>query len=535
MHRATPRPSRDADEDPRDSRAQATERPPVSGRERLVLWLIAAAFLAVLGLWSVLTPIYGAPDEHAHINSAIRLTAGFDWPAPGEARMDPMVMAAREEASLPASDRSTFAELAESNSGKSGVDQMTQHPPLYYVLAAGFLNVIDFMQLRADVAFTALRLAGLVFMLPLPFLAWDATRRLTRSPKAAVVAAAAVFAVPQLAHIASSVSNDGLTILLCSVVAWLAVRVMTGDARWRVIIAIGVALGAALLTKGTSLPLVPFVIATLLIWPRDERMARRLVRAAVASVIAFVLGGWWWLRNLVVFRDLQPSGLAGSRKTVPWEPGTGPDLVGYLDLMWSRLSLSFWGDFGRLQYALPQFVTDVLTLAALAAVIAYFFVRDRNRLRMYILASLPAMLSVMLVVNTWRHYVRTQLTGGMQGRYYFVIIVVLIVMSAVAWHRLVAPQRRVMAGTVLLAVFAGVAVLGVIREYTGVYENDLYRLTRKGISAWISLSPAGAWGIVFAGGLALGLGVAAFVLAVRYVRTRTVAPVSAEAPRPVPA
>ena len=493
--------------------------PRVTRPELVVLAALTAAFAAMLTLWAFLTPIYGAPDEHAHLNSAIRLTQGLTWPAPGDARLSEAVVAARDEAALAGRDRSTFSELMADHPGDGGVDQMTQHPPLYYLLAAGALQAVGYEQLRADVALLSLRLGGVLLMLPLPSLLWDAARRMTGSSKAGILAAASIFLVPQLGQIAGAVSNDGLTILLCSVVGWLCVRVMTGDDRRRTVVAVGISLGVALLAKGTSLPFIPFVAAVLLVWPRGVRIRTRVIRSVTALAIAFALGGWWWLRNLLIYGDLQPSGLAGIRQTVPWEPGTGPDLVSYLDVMWIRVTTSFWGDFGLLDYALPDFLTDLLSIVSLAMIVVYFLVRDRDKLRMAVLMSLPTLLVLMLIVNTWRHYVRTQLFAGMQGRYLFVAILILVVMSAVAWRRLIPAAHRRHVGTGLLIAFVLVAAVGLFRAYAGAYEADFYRLTRDGLSQWALLSPGGISGVVISSLLMAVLMVGAVIVTLRFIRS----------------
>src|SRR5690606_19037253 len=126
-------------------------------------------------------------------------------------------------------------------------------------------------------------------------------------------------------------------------------------------------------------------------------------------------------------------------------------------------------------------------------IVAYFAVRNpRNeRVRMAFLASLPLLLTAMLIANTWRHYVRTQLPGGLQGRYFFVIILVLIALSAVAWYRLIPSSRRMVVGVSMLSVFGVLAVLGPLREYIGVYENSLYRVTREGLREFALHASAG--------------------------------------------
>ncbi|WP_374311241.1 DUF2142 domain-containing protein [Microbacterium sp.] len=515
-----------------DVGSAARAHPPVSRPERRVLAAITASVLGVMVLWAFLVPIYGAPDEHAHMNSAVRLTQEIAWPAPGDARMYGMVAAARDEASKPAGDRSTFAELAERVDGPGGVDQMTQHPPLYYAFGALVLQSIGFMDLRADVALIALRLAGLVFAIPLTLLLWDSVRRLTRSPKAAVLAAASILAVPQLAHIFAAVSNDGLTVLLCSVVVWLAIRVMTGDHRRRTLVAIGVALGLALLVKGTALPFIPFVAAVLLIWPRRTPVGRRLVRAGIALLTAFAVGGWWWLRNILRFGDLQPSGLVHVRETVPWEPGTQPNAIEFLDRLWSRASVSFWGNFGWLEFPLPQLLTDVLTVGALLVVALYGFRRGATRLQAIVLTALPALLLVMLFANTWRHYLRTQQATGMQGRYFFVAIVVLVAVSAIAWQRFIAAEHRVRVGLALLGVFAGLAVYGLFRAYIGLYEGSTYRVTVGGILHWVGAVPGGAASIIAAAVIAAAAGVTGLILAWGFIGRPLPASESAPAEAP---
>lgn len=485
--------------------------------ERAAVTAITIAFLAICAFWAVVTPIYQVPDEHAHLSSAIRLTDDPQWPAPGEARLYPEVLGAREEAALPADERSSFAELRRV-SEQSGVDQMTQHPPLYYAFGAAVLRAIGYDEMRADHALLSLRLAGLLFAAPLPLLVWSSARQLTGSPRAGVVGAAALLAVPQLAQVLGGVSNDGLIILLCSIVIWLAIRVMTGDARRRTLAGLGVCLGLALLTKGMALPFVVFTAVVLMFAPRGVPMAPRLLRTFATLALAFVIGGWWWLRNLVVYGDLQPSGLAGIRPTQPWEAGTGPDFVQYLDLFWSRMSVRFWGEFGLLEHSLPEVITDVLSVLTLAVIVGFGFARHPRRPHVIVLSLLPVILMVMLVGNTWRHFVRTQLPAGMQGRYLYVAIVALIAVSAIAWMRCIPARHHRRAGVAIVVVATFLAILGPFRQYIGGYENSLYRITAAGVRQWLTLTPAGTAGVVVVSVLAAAAGIVALVTTIRYLR-----------------
>lgn len=477
--------------------------------KRIEIWCLAAitaAFVALVALWAVLTPLYDAPDEPQHLNSSIRLALGGGWPDAGDAEVASAIIAAKSEATIPALDRHTFAELYAENPGTDGVDQMTQHPPLYYAYVAAVLNAVDFMHLRADIALLAARLAGLLFVLPLPFFVWDAVRRVTRSPRAALVGAAALLGVPQLAHILGAVSNDGATTVFSSAAVWLCIRVMTGDRSWWTSIGLGVALALALLTKGTSLPLVLFAGVVMLLWPRERTWPQRIAHVSATMAVGLT-GGWWWVRNLLVHGSLQPHGLP--RESAPWPAGTGPDVIEFSEYLWARLTRSFWGNFGWLTHPLPSWITDVLSVVCLAVIVFFAFRRGAQRKLAFALGGLLILNLVALLYTIWPVYVRTTLPAGMQGRYFYVIIVALIVLSAIAWRNLVAAHERTRTCVGLLIVFATTAVAGLYFEFDATYSGAYDLLLR---------SPIGTIGTLAVILLAAATCLAAFVLVLREVR-----------------
>lgn len=457
--------------------------------------------------WAILTPLFDAPDETLHMNSAIRLAEGGGWPDPGEAHVSRMLLAAQGQAAIPALDRLTLAELRADHPGEGGVDQMTQHPPLYYAYVATFLNAVDFMNIRSDFALLTARLAGLLFVLPLPFFAWDTVRRITRSRRAGLIAAASLLAVPQLAHIMGSVSNDTPTIAFCSAAIWLCARVITGDRSWWTTIGLGAALALALFTKGTAVPLVAFVGVVMLIWPRSLSFLERLLRTAVTMAVG-LLGGWWWVKNLLVYGSLQPHGLP--RATNPWPEGSGPSIFDFSEFFWARIPRSFWGNFGWLTNPMPAVVTDTLTVVCLAVIAGYAFRRGSQRAAMLPMAGVFLLLGVALLYKIWPVYARTQLPAGMQGRYFFVVIIALIALSAVSWRNLVPPPSRTRVGVGLLIVFAGVACLGILIEF---------RATYTGVHDLILRAPAGGFGTVAITAATMALCLLALALTIRQLRS----------------
>lgn len=119
-------------------------------------------------------------------------------------------------------------------------------------------------------------------------------------------------------------NNDNLAILVGIATSLMLVRsIMRGVTLGRTV-AIGLLLGLGLLTKSTVLIFIPVSMFVLLIagLPRlvptagggDRRrawalsagrfLARRLVYVFVASGLCLVVGGWWLLRNKLVYGDL---------------------------------------------------------------------------------------------------------------------------------------------------------------------------------------------------------------------------------------
>lgn len=498
---------------------EGTAALPVSRGERRTVVALTAAFALLLTLWAFLTPMFAAPDEAAHFDAAEQLALGKGWPAPGD--MDLLATTYVEQGqstTVAAANRDTVAQLTAENPGNHDfVNQMTQHPPTYYAVGALVLKAIGFFHLRWDVSVMALRLMDVVLLLPLPALTWATVRRVTRSPRTAVVGALALFAVPQLAQIGSSVTNDAPVILLGAVISWLAARALTGDHRWRIAVWLGVAVAAVCSVKGTGLPTVPFVAVALLVAGHGTlSWGARIGRTAVAGAIVAALGSWWWIRNLVLFGTLQPDGVSAVRQDKPWGRETSANFGEFMNVEWDRLTSSFWGQFGALRYPMSQILTDSLTVVALAVIVGWAFRRTANRTTAIVMLVLPAITLVIQLQNNFASYDDTQLIAGAQGRYLFIGLVPLVVVSAVAWRNLVtsAPERARLA-RILTWTFPIVGLYGLTVAYRGFYENTHLQVTVAGLGRLVNLTSAGRSGFAVVLLLAVAAGVWALVEARR--------------------
>lgn len=496
--------------------------------ERLVVLVVTATFGVFLVLWATLVPTFEAPDERAHFDAAVHVAIGDGWPDPGDLHLLQAVdgAGAGTTASMGALlDSSGAAEV-------DTVDQMTQHPATYYVLAAGVLHLIDFEAHRPAVDVLALRLFSALFVLPLPALAWATVRRVTRSPRAAVVGAFAVLAVPELASIGASVSNDPPVMLFGATTVWLAVRVLTGDARTRTAFALALSLGVAILWKGTALPLIPFVAvaAALSVGASGRRVVlRRLLRALWVLAVAAAVGAWWWLRNLLVFRTLQPDGYASLRPPQPFPAGTGPDPVAFVDVSWTTIARTFWGSFGGgAQWVVSPVVYETATVLGLGAVLVWGFRRGPGLGLAVTLAVLPLTVFVFQTLTNWNSYLATTFVGGTQGRYSFPAITAFVALSAIAWRRaLGTPAGRRRFATVVSCIAAALALYGPLVAYTSFAEVARARITSAGLETLAASTPVPVAAVVAAWVVALMLSVGAVLLSRRVPSSTAALPSSA--------
>ncbi|ROP60396.1 DUF2142 domain-containing protein [Curtobacterium sp. ZW137] len=461
--------------------------PPLARRERVAIAVLTAAFGLWLVLWAVVVPPFQAPDETAHFGAAVHVATGGGWPAPGTLHVSNALVAAQaEQAAGPSSTWSTMSELLAANPGDSAtVDQMTQHPPTAYVLDAAVLRIVHFGSLRWDHALLALRLFDAVLVAPLALLAWATVRRLTRSPRAALVGGLALFATPQLASIGASVTNDAPVMLFGGVVVWLATRLLTGDLRRRTLVALGVALGLLVSLKATGLPAIPFVALVVLVAGAGTlSLGVRALRALGALAIGGVLGGWWWLRNLLVYHVLQTDGYSSMRPPRAFPPGEHPTVGHFLDVAWGTVARTFWGSPGmRAQVSIGDLLTAVLTVVTLVVVVVWAFRRGPERTAVVCLAVFPALLVALQMQNSVESYLTTTEVAATQGRYYFPGIVALIAISAVAWRRIprsTGGRRALAVGIAVAAPVVGLYGLSVVASW--FWNAARFPVTAAGIA-----------------------------------------------------
>ncbi|MBF4608662.1 glycosyltransferase family 39 protein [Curtobacterium sp. VKM Ac-1393] len=518
-------------------------------RELVALGSVTVAWLAFLLTFALLTPAFGAPDEAAHVDAAFRLALGLGWPNGGEMHY---LAAIRQivEHPVPAVDRPTVDGLLAAVPGDSAaIDPMSQNPPTYWLVAAGILRLIRFGAHDWATSVLVLRLFDVALVTALPVLVWATVRRVTRSPRTALVAPLLLFAVPQLAQVGAGVTSWAPMVLLGAVLVWLSVRVLTGDRSWWTTAGLAVAVTGLAAISALGLLAVPFVVVVFVLAHRgaggdtDSRgthgdgdaggargrtAARTVLHAAVVVVAAAAVSGWWWIRTLRTTGTLLPDALRASTTVQPY-PAGGANPGAFAGRQWDGLTASFFGDFGANQWPLPPVVIDALAIVGLVALAWSYARRSPDRRVMTIALVWPALVVVATLAYNWRNYLGTHHGNGLQGRFLFVAVVALVLAQAVAWRALVVrPElRRRLAVVAAVGSFA-IGLYGIGIAYRGAWEDVQFRVTPDGLSAMASGSLAGAVPVGVAGALFLVAAVASTVLVRRAadLPTTTTTPVT---------
>ena len=311
-----------------------------SSIEKTLFALIMIGYFFAGALYAIYTPAWQAPDEPAHYNyirqvaqdgCCPQIEAG-DWNSDYLAQLTSTRFAAEHLGQL------------------ETIQYEDHHPPLYYLLAS-----VVFKLGAGDLK--ALRLFSVVLGAAVVVLSYFIARRIMPSQPQIVLGAMALVAfLPQHLSMMASVNNDALAEVLVALALLLLVRYLHSEnvPIWQ----LGLITGAALLTKITISFLALLVpLAIWLKWRRDSDSTRSLLRQlATFALIAGILGGLWWLRNMTVYGFPDFLGLAAHDAVVSDQPRTA-DYVAqhgfatYLTQIASTAFKSFWGQFGWM--ALP--------------------------------------------------------------------------------------------------------------------------------------------------------------------------------------
>jgi hypothetical protein len=446
----------------------------------IVWWLVAIKLTAALA-FTVLVPFYRGPDEIDHYSMLRWHAENTGYPVPTRFLfVEPALLAVgvpldratsewppmRIEDAVPRPDRPTLVELdATAVPQTDPTNQLSQHPPLYYVLTEGVVGTLG--GLLPDGAWSwdrlglAYRWGSVLAAGLLPLVASAAALAAGMRRRAAAVAAAFVFLVPQHTYIGAVVNNDSFTTLFAGVAVVGALRWLARPDQRRWALAAAGAAGVAVASKSTALSVLVWLVGVG-IWIvlralRDRAALGREVLTLGSVLVVGAVGAGWQLTQLVRFGDFQPSGYSLERRA-----GIDPTGGDFVREWVSRVSTSFWGSpASATGIELSRWVVvvaSVVTLALVAVAVLVPWWRRRGRTVPTALSVLIVGQVLLMVETNWRGYFRTQGVNAFQGRYLFVVLVPLAVLVALGVVHVVRLARGRVDPLGVAVVFAGVGV-----------------------------------------------------------------------------
>jgi small subunit ribosomal protein S36 len=491
----------------RDGEAAPGPSPrPERTRTPRVVWWIVALHVVVLGAYSILLPTYRAPDEPLHVDLAHHWSTDFDYPAWDDrdtadgiinslfqVRFPGRAAHLTEDAAIPKDERASYEQLDETES-IGGVNQLPQHPPLYYIVAGTAERATEVVTGDPDFMLETwfYRLVSIAMVAPLPWIIWKASRLIGLPMPATVAAMLVPLAIPQYLHIGASVNNDNLQYLATWLMTPIVLQVARGDLGRRTMIVAGVVTGLGLFAKAFSFVILGWMACALaLVLLRQGRESLpRVVRAGlVYSVPTMLLGGWWWVRNVVVYGSLMPTIYFDVVRPVP---RGNFDLLEYLNTWITSTLRRTWGDFGYYDTRIPSIAVTVATAVCVVALGAALIGRDRvadtklgDRLLLFVPLPLLMAMQLQTAIST---YLDNGQFAGLQGRYWFGAIAPLAVLMALGGAKLLRGARHWLPVGVVAAavVMQALAVSAIFGFYWGAPRSAISDRVRA-LVAWAPL------------------------------------------------
>ncbi len=406
--------------------------------------MVLMAFVALSAVYSLSTPLFEAPDEYLHFLFAQRLANGAGLPDlnPSDPGGEPSAQEGGQAplyyllgalvirwASPPDAELSLrrYPHGGPGAPGAPGKNVWIHGPEEDWPYRGPFLaaRLLRFL----SVLLGMLAVAG-------TFLA---AREIWPDRLSYAVGSAALNAFnPQFLFISGAISNDPLAAAAGNWVAYLAVRLWRRGAGRGLYLALGVALGIALLSKASLAGISVLAVAVAIGAAVRRRLSRQasVERLLLLLVPPVAIAGWWYLRNLRLYGDpfaLTVSALiaGGGGGSDSWQ-SIAQDLDG--------LRHSFWAVFGSFNIVADPAVYllyDGLMLLAAVGLVLYAFRVWRRRE-----PEGPALLFLLAgVMVAWAGLVRWRmLVLAFQGRLLFPVVGAIAILMTAGLYGLV-PRR----------------------------------------------------------------------------------------------
>ena len=323
---------------------------------------------------------------------------------------------------------------------------------------SGYPAVMEFLTTWLAAFTRTDALTGFVSVLPIPA-AIAATTGLARflgaDRRRALLVGLLLGMTPAIVALAGTTYIDTASVAAVTATWWLGLRVIRGERDRSAALLLGIAGGLAFGAKGTNILLVTpiLAVASLVLarelldrWRGDRTIGSVVVRLALFAVPILLLGGSWYIKNLVVHANpLYPFAVGPFEGPNPldilvWAP---PELEGLGSM--DQMLRSWAADWG-----LDRYVYNVrpgglgrawLAIVPIALAGMVVLLRQRRSFAVFGLVALPTLVTLLTAPNPW------------YARYTLFLPALALPFAAVAIDRL-RPRLATLAGLGLVGLAA---------------------------------------------------------------------------------
>ena len=459
-------------------------------RPRAWLTIIAAGFIILATVYSLVTPLFEASDELWHY-PMIRYLADHRLSLPVQDPANPGPW--RQEGSQPPLYYmiGAAATFWIDTSDIDAVRRINPHADIGVVVPDGNANMVAHDTAReafpwsgTALAMHIVRFLSILMGLGTVLLAYALGRELFPATPALALAAAAFVAFnPMFLFISAVINNDNLSTLLATALLLMVVRLINRSdsaPEPRLYVLIGVTAGAGMLAKyqiGFMLPLIALALLIVSLRTRDWRPV--VIGGAVSGGLTILIAGWWYWRNYDLYGDATGINVfldIVGRRAVPAD----------LHQLWTEretFMMSFWGFFGGVNvplsdavYLLFNMLAGFAALGVLVALAREAWFRWRTRTcppdRALYAARLFAVIWPVVVFISLLSWTRQ--TWASQGRLWFSAIAPLSLWIAVglaSWSPGSRLGARLNLGMAVVA-FASIALAAPFTTIRPAYTLD---------------------------------------------------------------
>lgn len=332
-------------------------------------------FVILSVIYSLVTPVFEAPDESRHfaVIDHIRRTGGLPVQRPGEE--SPWL----QEGSQPPLYY-ILAVAATFWIDTSDLPQVLRHNPHAFIgqpSAQDNRNLVihsereSFPWRGTTLAIHVIRLMGALMGLGTLLCVTAVAREVALGQEGIALLATTLAAFnPMYLFISASVNNDNLVTFLGALGLLLSLRLWSRGLSFQHALWLGLTIGAASLAKVSGLVLIPLALAAVgvVAW-RDRAWRQGIAVGTTIIVLVVITAGWWYLRNKLLYGEWL--GLWTMIMSVGPRFGAPVSLLELLP-EWQGFRYSYWGVFGAFTIILPDWLYrayDLLLIIAAAGLL----------------------------------------------------------------------------------------------------------------------------------------------------------------------